>query len=438
MGLRVAKFGGTSLASAKEFRKVKQIVISDKKRRYIVPSAPGKQSLTDHKITDLLYKCHDLIRNGSDYDHVFQLIRTRYQTIIADLGLDLDIAGYLDEVYSRMSQEETPDYTASRGEYLNGIILADYLGFDFVDAAEIVKFTDQGYLDLAITESLVKERLNKHQYAVVPGFYGSMPNGEIKTFARGGSDITGAIVARSVGAEVYENWTDVSGFFMADPRIVENPKLISLITYSELRELAYNGANVLHEASIYPVSQRGIPINIRNTNDPENAGTMIVKEILEPRNCGDITGIAGKKDFVIISIEKALMDLELGFVRRLLSILEELNISFSHLPSGIDMVSLVILDNELNDKLEQVLTLIEERLHPDKVEVCHNIALIATVGQGMAYKSGIAGRLFNALGEAGINVRMIDQGASEINIIVGIDNDDCEKAIRAIYHAFVN
>ena len=438
MGLRVAKFGGTSLASAKEYRKVKQIILSDKRRRYVVPSAPGKQCSTDDKITDLLYKCHELICSGLDYDHVFQIIRTRYQTITADLGLNLDIARYLDEVYNQMTKEKRPDYTASRGEYLNGIILANYLDFDFVDAAEIIRFNDQGYLDLTRTEGLVKERLEKHRYAVIPGFYGAMPNGEIQTFARGGSDITGAIVARSVNAEVYENWTDVSGFFMADPRIVENPQLISLITYSELRELAYNGANVLHEAAIYPVSQKGIPINIRSTNNPEKPGTMIVKEILEPRDCGDITGIAGKKDFVIISIEKALMDLELGFVRRLLSILEELNISFSHLPSGIDMVSLVILEKELNDKLEQVLTLIEERLHPDKIEVCHNIALIATVGQGMAYKSGIAGKLFNALGEAGINVRMIDQGASEINIIVGVDNDDCERAIRAIYKAYVN
>lgn len=438
MGLHVAKFGGTSLASAQAFKKVKEIITADPRRCYVIPSAPGKNGVADQKVTDLLYHCHELIMQGKDYHSGFQLVRDRFTTIVAGLGLDLHIDPYLDQIYQQMAHEDQPDYAASRGEYLNGVILAAYLGYDFVDPVELICFTDDGKLDLMLTEQTVKARLANHQRAVIPGFYGAFSSGEIKTFSRGGSDITGSIIARSMRADLYENWTDVSGFFMVDPRIVPEARQINLITYSELRELAYNGANVLHEAAIYPVRQVGIPINIRNTNCPEDQGTMIVKQVTGERNCGEIVGIAGRKDFVIISIEKALMNSELGFVRKLLSILEELEISFEHLPSGIDIVSLVLLESELNDKLDQVLTMIEKRLHPDKVEVFHNIAMIATVGEAMAYKSGIAARLFNALAGQKINVRMIDQGSSEINIIVGIDNRDFEQAITAIYRSFVS
>lgn len=437
MGVRVAKFGGTSLASAELFQKVKQIVLSDARRRYVVPSAPGRQNGNDSKITDMFFDCYRRYCQGLDYTYIFDKIRNRYQVIVEHLSLNLDINSHLDQIHSQMASNICQDYIISRGEYLCGLIMAEYLDYDFIDAKDIIRFDQHGQLDLAATEQLMCSRLKNYHQAVIPGFYGAMPNGEIKTFSRGGSDITGAIVALCVKAELYENWTDVNGFFMADPKIVPSSKQISLITYSELRELAYNGANVLHEDAIYPVSQAGIPINIRNTNNPHDVGTMIVKTNTELYH-RDITGIAGLKDFVIISIEKALMNSEIGFVRRLLSILEDLKINFAHLPSGIDIVSLVILASELEGKLEQVLTLIDEQLHPDKVEVFHNIALIATVGQAMAYKSGIAAKLFGALAQEEINVRMIDQGSSEINILVGIENRDFERAIQAIYRAFVD
>lgn len=438
MSIFVAKFGGTSLASAEAFRKVKEIVYADHRRCFVVDSAPGKRFDLDSKVTDLLYECHERIKHGQDFDPVFALISERYREIVRELGLSLNIDAWLSQIYQQMQRETSPDYAASRGEFLNGLILAEYLGYEFIDATEVIRFTADGFLDLEQSEALIRQKLDPKRPAVIPGFYGVMPDGSIKTFSRGGSDITGAVIARGVRAELYENWTDVSGFYMADPRIVPQPKLIKLITYSELRELAYNGANVLHEAAIYPVSQVGIPINIRNTNQPEEPGTLIVKELTEPRDCGEIVGVAGQKDFVIISIEKALMNSQLGFVRRLLSILEELKISFAHLPSGIDVVSLVIHSSELKEKLDQVLARIEERLAPDKIEVVTDIALIATVGQGMAYRSGIAAKVFNALGKAAINVRMIDQGASGLNLIVGVENKDFIAAVRAIYNAFVN
>ncbi|NLL87799.1 MAG: aspartate kinase [Firmicutes bacterium] len=437
MEIKVAKFGGTSLACAETFRKVKAIIEKDPSRCFVVVSAPGKRSAADHKITDLLYACHSRVCQGGGYDDLFALIGDRYRSIAAALGLNLDLDGLLDEIHQRLPYEQHPDYAASRGEFLNAILLAAFLGYEFVDAAGLIRFNEQGFLDLAATEELIEAKLKPGMCAVVPGFYGTLPDGSIKTFPRGGSDITGALVARGVKASVYENWTDVSGFFMVDPRLVDDPKLISLITYKELRELAYNGANVLHEAAIYPVSEIGIPINIRNTDCPDHPGTMIVKTIadLESR---EVTGIAGQKGFVVIQVEKALMHSEMGFVRRLLSILEELRISFSHMPSGIDMVSLVIHKAELNGKLDQVLHLIRERLNPDKVEVIDEIALIATVGLGIANRYGIAARLFTALAQEKINVRMIDQGASGINLIVGVESGDFEQAVKAIYQAFVS
>lgn len=438
MGLKVVKFGGTSLASAEAFKKVKAIVLSDPSRRFVIPSAPGRRCPEDEKITDLLYQCHERVSAGVSFDDLFVKIKERYQVIVSGLELDLNLEPWLDEIYAQLPKESEPDYAASRGEFLNGVILAAYLGFDFVDPQEMIRFNKHGFLDLKLTEELVGRQLNPKKPAVIPGFYGSMPDGSVKTFPRGGSDITGAVIARGVKADLYENWTDVSGFFMTDPRIVPDAKQISLITYRELRELAYNGANVLHEAAIYPVSEVGIPINIRNTNDPDAPGTMIVKEVNQPRDCGDIIGIAGQKDFVVIQIEKALLNEEMGFVRRLLSILEEMHISFAHMPSGIDMVSLVILKTELNGKLDQVIDLIAKRLNPDRIEVVDQIALIATVGLGLSQKCGIAATLFNALAAAQINVRMIDQNSGGINLIVGVDNRDFEQAVKAIYSAFVS
>lgn len=438
MGLKVVKFGGTSLASAEAFKKVKAIVLSDPSRRFVIPSAPGRRGPEDEKVTDLLYQCHERVSAGVSFDDLFVKIKERYQVIVSGLELELNLEPWLDEIYAQLPKESEPDYAASRGEFLNGVILAAYLGFDFVDPQEMIRFNEHGFLDLKLTEELVGRQLNPKKPAVIPGFYGSMPDGSVKTFPRGGSDITGAVIARGVKADLYENWTDVSGFFMTDPRIVPDAKQISLITYRELRELAYNGANVLHEAAIYPVSEVGIPINIRNTNDPDAPGTMIVKEVNQPRDCGDIIGIAGQKDFVVIQIEKALLNEEMGFVRRLLSILEEMHISFAHMPSGIDMVSLVILKTELNGKLDQVIDLIAKRLNPDRIEVVDQIALIATVGLGLSQKCGIAATLFNALAAAQINVRMIDQNSGGINLIVGVDNRDFEQAVKAIYSAFVS
>jgi len=436
MGIKVAKFGGSSLANAAQFIKVKAIIESDRQRRFIIPSAPGKRTPEDHKITDLLYLCHAHVQQGIGFDDVFGVISQRYLEIIRELNLTLDLNPYLTEIKNAISSGASADYSASRGEFLNGLILADYLGFEFVDPAEIICFNKAGHFDPELTQQKVSKRLSQLKQAVIPGFYGATPDGQIKTFSRGGSDISGAIVARGVQADLYENWTDVSGFLMADPRIVDNPQPIKTITYRELRELAYMGATVLHEEAIFPVHQAGIPINIKNTNAPEHPGTLIVNDAAPVTQTGLITGIAGRKDFTVITVEKSLMNQELGFVRKLLSILEANQVSFEHLPSGIDTISLVISDSQLDHKLEKVLEEIKQQLKPDAVEVTPNIALIATVGRGMAYTPGIAAKLFTALAAANINVRMIDQGSSEINIIVGVATTDFERAVRAIYYAF--
>ncbi|NLX69909.1 MAG: aspartate kinase [Clostridiales bacterium] len=438
MGVIVAKFGGTSLSCVEQFCKVRDIILSDANRRYVIPSAPGKRYSNDTKITDLLYMCHERARQSLAFDDIFNVIAQRYKEIIEGLDLNLDLEPELNEIKTKIQEGASADYTASRGEYLNGIILAELLGYDFIDAADIILFDSKGAFDSEGTNEAVIQRLQHHERAVIPGFYGSMPDGQIKTFSRGGSDITGAIVARGVNADIYENWTDVSGFMMADPKIVDNPKPIRKITYRELRELAYMGASVLHADSIFPVKKAGIPVHIKNTNAPSDPGTIIVNEA-EPVCCtGGITGVAGRKGFTVIAIEKTFLHDELGFGRRLLSIIESNGISFEHMPSGIDTISLVIADSQLDGKLEKVLKEIKEQLKPDSVEVYSNMALIATVGRGMARTPGIAAKLFTALGREGINVRMIDQGSSEINIIVGIENEDMEDAVRAIYHAFVD
>ena len=436
MGIVVAKFGGTSLADAAQFRKVKMIVDADSRRRFVVPSAPGKRYSSDQKITDLLYLYHSKVINNLPSNDEFNLIFERFTSIVDDLGILLDIKPYLEKIRLDIESGASSDYAASRGEYLSGVILASLLGFNFVDPSEMIFFYECGKFDDEATLKAVSAKLANYNKAVMPGFYGSMPDGRIKTFPRGGSDISGAIVSRCVSAEVYENWTDVSGFLVADPKIVDNPRLIKKVTYKELRELSYMGASVLHEDSIYPVQKAGIPINIKNTNSPFEAGTLIVQDAEPVTHTGGITGIAGKKDFTVIAIEKTYMNMELGFGRRLLSIIENKGISFEHMPSGIDTISLVIADSQINGKLEDVIAEIETQLNPEKIEVFSNVALIATVGQGMAYTPGMASRLFSALAAHGINVRMIDQGPSEINIIIGIECKDFENAVRAIYDAF--
>ncbi|WP_432667554.1 aspartate kinase [Wukongibacter baidiensis] len=435
--IKVLKFGGTSVADANQFRKVKAIVEADEKRRYVVVSAPGKRHSDDNKVTDLLYLCHAHIKYSVPFDQVFDIISERYLEIIKELEIDLDIQPYLDEVKSKITKNVSIDYLASRGEYLNGLIMAKFLNYDFIDAKEIIFFNNNGSIDWDKTKKMLSKKISDHNKAVIPGFYGCNTDGKVKIFSRGGSDITGAIVARVAEAEVYENWTDVSGFLMSDPRIVENPKPIKRITYRELRELSYMGASVLHEEAIFPVREIGIPINIRNTNEPENTGTIITDDIDDKENENIVTGIAGKKDFTVIAIHKNHMNSEVGFIRKLLSILEMNNITIEHIPSGIDTVSIVIANSQLENKLNIIIDEINNKCNPNTINVYTNMALVATVGKSMAYTPGIAAKLFTALGEAGINIRMIDQGSSEMNIITGIEDKDLEKAIRAIYNAFV-
>jgi aspartate kinase len=437
MGIIVTKFGGTSLAIARQFEKVAAIVRSDEKRRYVVPSAPGKSPGFDDKVTDLLYRCqeHVFCNRRDEARAVFDIIEGRYVEIANGLGTGFDIKTPLCRVWNDTLAGASADYVASRGEYLNGLILADMLGYDFVDPAEGIFFHADGTLDEARTQYTLSQKLQKHAHAVIPGFYGSMANGCIKTFSRGGSDITGAIVARAANAELYENWTDVSGFLMADPRIVQNPKTIPIVTYRELRELSYMGATVLHEDSIFPVRKAGIPIAVKNTNAPSDPGTLIVAVAPEPSPAG-ITGVAGRKGFSIFNIEKDKMNNELGFGRRILSVFEKYGISFEHLPTGIDTMSVVVQSAQLDGKEAAVCADIRSLCSPDVVEVNRDLALIATVGRGMIRQVGTAGRVFSALGRAGVNVRMIDQGSSEINIIVGIEQRDFEAAVRAIYSEF--
>lgn len=434
MNTIITKFGGSSLADSIHFKKVKNIIEGNSDRKYVIPSAPGKRFSKDFKVTDLLYLCHAHVKSGIPLDDVFKLISDRYNTIVTELNLNLDLDNYLNIIKSDIENGASADYTASRGEYLNGIILANYLNIDFIDAKDVIKFNKYGTLNIKETYALLKDRLSKHERAVIPGFYGSDEDGKIITFSRGGSDVTGALVAASISAKLYENWTDVSGFLMADPRIVKNPKKIKTITYGELRELSYMGASVLHEDAVFPVRTSGIPINIRNTNEPEDEGTLIVKN--ETKHENTITGVAGKQNFTVLSIEKSMMNSELGFCRKVLTVLEQHGVSFENMPSGIDTVSVVISDSNLKNKTEIIVEEIKRSCNPDSVVVYPNMALIATVGTGMAYSKGVAARIFNALAEADINIRMIDQGSSEINVLVGIENDDFEKGINAIYNAF--
>jgi len=433
MGSIVCKFGGSSLADSSQIRKMEAIVRADERRRFLVVSAPGKRHDEDEKITDLLFACQARARAGEPIQALFALVRRRYLDIAADLGVETGLEAELDDIEERLEAGASPDEAASRGEYLCALLMADYLDAEFVDAAEVIRFTTEGGLDEAsyrfLAESLGEERLY-----VLPGFYGALPDGSIKTFSRGGSDITGAIVARAVGADVYENWTDVSGFLMADPRLVENPAPMHAVTYREMRELAYMGAKVFHEEAIVPVYREKIPINIRNTNKPEDAGTMIVPE----RDMGEevVVGIAGKKGFSLLLIEKFLLKKERGFIKRLHELLRKHDIVWERELVGIDAVTLIIPSEQIAGSEQALLTEIRSRFDPDRAEIKGDLALIAAVGEGMAFRRGVAARLFSALAEAGINVRIADQGSSEINIMVGVDEKHYQQAVNAIYATF--
>ena len=432
----VTKFGGSSLADAAQFIKVKHILDMDSERKYVVPSAPGKRGPGDDKITDLLYASHALAAEGKPCRHLLERIWGRYEEIAQELGVDMDFSGEFAVISDALRSGASREYAASRGEYLNGKLLSRYLGIPFVDAAEVVRFTHDGKLMEEETNALIGARLRDLPRAVVPGFYGAEADGTIRTFSRGGSDVSGALVARAVNADVYENWTDVTGFRMADPRIVPDAQYISTLTYRELRELSYMGATVLHEDAVFPVRKAGIPTNIRNTNDPKHPGTMIRANAGQD-NAHIITGIAGHKGFSIVSVEKDMMNAELGFGRRVLQAFEEYSINFEHLPTGIDTMCVVVHEKELAPHKEEVLARIRELVNPDQVTVSDHLALIATVGRGMVRAFGTAARLFTAISSQGISIHTIDQGSSELNIIVGVDEDDFEAAVKAIYDTFV-
>ena len=434
--IKVVKFGGSSLASAEQFAKVGKIIRSDAERKYVIPSAPGKRNDKDTKVTDMLYACYALAEQEEDFRVQLMKIKERYDSIINGLNLKLSLEEEFKKIAENFKAKAGVDYAASRGEYLNGLIMANYLGYEFVDPAEAIFFDENGEFDPDKTNTVLKERLSKVERAVVPGFNGVDADGKIKTFSRGGSDITGSIVAKAVHASCYENWTDVSGFLVADPRIVENPKPIKTITYRELRELSYMGASVLHEEAVFPVRRAGIPINIRNTNAPEDEGTWIVESTCHKPDY-TITGIAGKKGFVAVNIEKDRMNTEVGFGRKVLSAFEDYGINFEHVPSGIDTMTVFVHHPEFEGKEQAVISAIHRYAKPDSIELESDLALIAVVGRGMKSTRGTAGRIFSALAHANVNVKMIDQGSSELNIIIGVSNSDFETAIKAIYDIFV-
>ena len=433
--IKVVKFGGSSLADAEHFKKAADIILSDPTRRYVVPSAPGKCAADNRKVTDMLIRCCGLAVDRADYKPLLADIQARYDAIINGLGMDYSLDAEFEKIDAELRRGAALDYVASRGEYLNGLVLAHYIGYEFVDASEIIFFGPDKQFDADRTNLFASERLLELKNAVVPGFYGALPCGDIKTFSRGGSDVTGAIVARAVMADIYENWTDVSGFLMCDPRIVENPRPIHKITYRELRELSYMGATVLHEDSIFPVKLAGIPINIRNTNDPSDPGTMIVSESEE--SAPDIiTGIAGKKGFSVVHLEKDMMNVEVGFGMKVLQAFYDMNICFEHLPSGIDTMSVIVETSLIKDREGFLLSKLSRMVTPDNISITQDLALIAVVGRGMVNYPGTASRVFSAIAREGINIRMIDQGSSELNIIIGVAERDFEAAIRAVYNEF--
>lgn len=433
---KVVKFGGSSLASAEQFKKVGDIIRSEESRRFVVPSAPGKRFSNDIKVTDMLYDCYAAAEREEDISGKLQAIKERYYEIINGLKLDLSLEEDFNQIEADFKAKAGSDYAASRGEFLNGKVMAAYLGYEFVDAASVIRFDKNGIFDAEKTDKLLGKRLAKCESAVIPGFYGAYEDGKVKTFSRGGSDVTGSLVAKAIKADIYENWTDVSGFLVTDPRIVDNPAVIETITYRELRELSYMGATVLHEEAIFPVRKEGIPINIRNTNRPEDKGTFIVESTCKkPKYV--ITGIAGKKGFCSINIEKSMMNSEIGFGRKILQVFEDEGISFEHVPSGIDTMTVYVHQDEFEEKEQQVIAGIHRAVNPDFVEMESDLALIAVVGRGMKSQRGTAARIFAALAHVNVNVKMIDQGSSELNIIIGVENRDFEAAVKAIYDIFV-
>ncbi len=435
--IKVCKFGGTSMADGITMRRVAKIVESDPSRRYVVVSAPGKRFSGDSKITDLLYETDRCVRETGKCGEEFEKVRERFRAIVRELGLDFDVETLLRETKEEIEREKSTEFTASRGEYLSGRLMAELLGIPFLDAREYVKFDEGGRLLEERTFSLLASALKNNERAVLAGFYGADEQGKVRTFSRGGSDISGAVLARAAGADLYENWTDVSGFLACDPRVVDNPAPIRALSYRELRELSYMGANVLHSESIFPVREANIPIRIKNTFRPDDEGTEILPSSEYRFGEKIVTGIAGKKDFTVVFVEKSLMNQEIGFARKILTVLERHAVSFEHMPTGIDTMSFVIDSNELREGvLEAVLREIEEAVHPDQMRVFDDVALIAVVGHGMSRNVGTSARLFQAIARAGVNVRMIDQGSSELNIIVGVDNENYERTLRAVYEAF--
>jgi aspartate kinase len=438
--MKVVKFGGSSMADAGQYRKIRDILEADKSRKVVVVSAAGKRFKDDHKITDLLYLCHAHIQYGVDCSGIFDMIASRYIQIRDDLGIDLDLETEFAQMKQRLVKKElNADEIASRGEYFSAKLMAAYLGFRFIDAADWIQFNFDGTVDQAASYEALRNQMDPSTGAVIPGFYGKMPDGAIRTFSRGGSDITGALAAAALDAEVYENWTDVSGILMADPRLVDDPMAIPQVTYDELRELSYSGASVLHEDAIFPVREKNIPLNIRNTNDPEAPGTMIQEEFEGDYDSERfITGITGKKDFTIISMSKRGMSNQVGVLHKVLTILVRHNISVDYVPNGIDNVSIVLPTASIQSKLYTIMGEIQREVEPDSLEVHDQIAVVAAVGRQMAYRPGISGKIFGALGEAGINIRMINQGPDELNIIFGVDNKDFKAAIKVLYNSFVN
>ena len=437
MNTKVVKFGGSSLSDAEQFKKVADIVKSEPERRFVIPSAPGKRFgiENDTKVTDMLYKTYELASKGEDITDIFEKIKSRYNDIIRDLALDMSLDVEFAKIKNGIINKAGRDYAASRGEYLSGLILAHYLGFQFIDPAEVIFFGNNGAFDAELTNTMLKSRLRQCETAVIPGFYGAMPNGTIKTFTRGGSDITGAIVSRAADAVLYENWTDVSGFLMADPRIIPSPHAIDTITYRELRELSYMGAIVLHEDSVFPVRIAKIPINIKNTNSPDERGTFIVSHT-EQNPARVITGIAGKKSFVVVTLEKDMMNAEIGFVKRVLEVFEKYNINFEHMPTGIDTLSIIINESDGETFKDALFKELQEKVNPDSIEYQKSLSLIAVVGRGMVRTKGTSAKIFKAISDAGVNIRMIAQSSSELNVIIGVNDGDYERTIRAIYDAF--
>ena len=436
--LKVAKFGGSSMADAVQFAKVKAIVEADDARRVIVVSAPGKRYKDDHKVTDLLYLCSAHLKYGVSCEKIFALIRQRYQQIADDCGLSLDLAAEFDALWQRMcSGEADEEYLASRGEYFAARLMAEYLGYTFLDAALWLRFKFDGTVDQEASYEALRKAADG-QRVVIPGFYGAMPDGRVVTLTRGGSDITGALAAAALDADVYENWTDVSGILMADPRIVDDPAPIRHLTYGELRELSYIGAQVLHEGTIFPVREKNIPLNIRNTNEPEHPGTTILESIEEDTNDSSfITGIAGKKGFSVITIAKTGMSGDPGTLVRILEILAKHEVNVEYIPSGIDIISLVVESKKVSKCLYAMLGELQKEVQPNKITVTEHIAVVAAVGRKMAYRPGVSGKIFAKLGENGVNIRMITQGPEELNIIVGVEEKDFAQAIRVLYDSFV-